>query len=117
MTTPKAVTRDINTLAFKDNILDKKHRLIFKKMLKNNDTGTSRIKSVVPSDWIVGVKTGTCEYGSTNDVAIIWPKDKKAIILTILYTQTDKESDPSNSVIRKVARLALKNIESRWIHE
>jgi beta-lactamase class A len=114
MTTPKAVTRDINTLAFKNNILDKKHRLIFKNMLKDNKTGINRIASQVPSNWLVGDKTGTCEYGSTNDVAIIWPKGKKAIILSIFYTQSDKDSDPSDLVIKKVTKLALKNIESRW---
>lgn len=42
-TTPKIMTRDINKLAFSNDILDKKHRLLFKKWLKDNDTGKNRI--------------------------------------------------------------------------
>ncbi|MDE5035560.1 serine hydrolase, partial [Francisella tularensis] len=72
-TTPKIMARDINKLAFSDDILDKKHRLMFKQGLIASNTSNNHIAAEVPDEWEVGDKTGTCQYGTTNDVAIIWP--------------------------------------------
>lgn len=110
-TTPKIMARDINKLAFSNDVLDKKHRLLFKKWLRDNETGDNRIAAVIPNHWEVGDKTGTCEYGTTNDVAIIWPQDNRAIAMSIFYTQADKDSDANEKVLRKVAKLVLDRLE------
>lgn len=41
--------------------------------LKASKTGAKRIKAGLPTDWIVGDKTGSPAYGSALDVAIAWP--------------------------------------------
>lgn len=110
-TTPKIMARDINKLAFSTDILDKKHRLLFKKWLKDNETVDNRIAAVIPDHWQIGSKTGTCEYGTTNDVAIIWPEDDRAVSMSIFYTQTEKNSDANEKVLRKVSRLVLDRLE------
>ncbi|QLE78215.1 class A beta-lactamase [Francisella sp. Scap27] len=111
-TTPKIMTRDINKLAFSNDILDKKHRLLFKKWLKDNDTGKNRITAGAPSNWLVGDKTGTCEYGTTNDVAIIWPNNSRAIAMSVFYTQTEKNAKPNEKIIKEVSQLVLKKLKT-----
>lgn len=110
-TTPKILTRDINKLAFSNEILDKKHRIMFKKWLKDNNTGYDRIAAEVPDHWDVGDKTGTCQYGTTNDVAIIWPDDGRAVAMSIFYTQPHKEAKPNNKVIKKTAKVVLDKLQ------
>ena len=110
-TTPKIMARDINKLAFSDDILDKEHRLLLKKWLKENDTGDNRIASAIPDHWEIGDKTGTCEYGTTNDVAIIWPEDSRAIAMSIFYTQSEKEAKSKDRILRQVTRILLEKLE------
>ncbi|WP_395167668.1 class A beta-lactamase [Francisella salimarina] len=110
-TTPKIMARDINKLAFSNNILDKKHRLLFKKWLLGNDSDDNRIAAEIPDEWDVGNKTGTCAYGSTNDVAIIWPDDDRAIIMAIFYTQSQENAKPNSKIIREVTKILLDKFE------
>ena len=110
-TTPKIMARDINKLAFSDDVLNKEHRLLLKKWLKENNTGDNRITSVIPDHWKIGDKTGTYEYGSTNDVAIIWPEDNRAIAMSIFYTQSEKNAKSSDRVLQKVTKILLDKLE------
>ena len=82
------------------------------KWLKNNTTGANRIKAGVSEDWVVGDKTGTCAYGTTNDVGIVWPKNCSPIIISIFYTQPDKNKDarPNDIVIQKVTKLIINQL-------
>lgn len=109
-TTPKIMARDINKLAFSDDVLDKEHRLLLKKWLKENDTGDNRIASVIPDHWEIGDKTGTCEYGTTNDVAVIWPEDSRAIAMSIFYTQAEKDAKSKDKVLQKVTKILLEKL-------
>lgn len=108
-TTPKIIARDIK-LAFSTDILDKEQRLLLKRWLKENDTGNTRIASQIPHNWEVGDKTGTCEYGSTNDVAIIWPKEDQAIVIAIFYTQAKKEAKANDKILQQVTEILLKQL-------
>ncbi|APD50710.1 FTU family class A beta-lactamase [Francisella hispaniensis] len=110
-TTPKAITKDIYKLAF-GNVLDKKHKDIFIKYLEDNNTGANRIAFSMPKDWIIGDKTGTCgQYAATNDVAIIWPKNRQPIGLGILYTNPNYKNAPSNEeIIQQAAKLIANDL-------
>lgn len=109
-TTPKAITNDIYKIAF-GNILDKKHKDIFIKYLQDNNTGVNRIAYSTPKNWIVGDKTGTCgEYGATNDIAIIWPKNKSPFALGIMYTNpNDKNTLSNEKIIQQATKLIVAN--------
>ena len=41
--------------------------------LKGNTTGAASIQAGLPTSWTVGDKTGSGDYGTTNDIAVIWP--------------------------------------------
>ncbi len=74
-------------------------------------TGEHRIRAGVPKNWKVGDKTGTGAYGSTNDIAIIWPPHKRPILLVIYYTTTDKRAKMNESIIQQTAKLILQRLQ------
>ncbi|AIT08525.1 beta-lactamase [Candidatus Francisella endociliophora] len=110
-TTPKIMARDINKLAFSNDVLDDRHQALFKKWLRESTSGDNRIAAEIPEDWTIGDKTGTCEYGTTNDVAIIWPDDSKPIAMSIFYTQPEKSAEPNSKVLRKVTEILFDNLK------
>jgi len=63
-TTAKAMEQSIYQLLFA-NVLPEYQRKLLLTWLRQNTTGDQRIRSGVPHDWIVGDKTGTCDYGTT----------------------------------------------------
>ena len=50
-------------------------------------------------------KTGSGDYGTTNDIAVIWPKNKAPIILTAYFTQNDKDAAARKDVLASAAKL------------
>lgn len=106
--TPYDMAKSMENLVL-GNILDKPQRQLLKAWLINNTTGNNRIRAGVPNNWVVGDKTGTCDYGATNDVAIIWPPNHAPIILSIYYVQKDKNAKPNEEVIQLVTKAVRKS--------
>jgi beta-lactamase class A len=61
----------------------------------------------VTAGWEVGDKTGTGEYGTANDIAVIWPPSRKPIILAIYHTQGDAMAKSRDDVVAAAARIAI----------
>jgi beta-lactamase class A len=74
--------------------------------LKANTTGNAQIRAGIPSGWIVSEKTGTGNYGTTNDIGVIWPANCPAIVMLINFTQY-KKSRPNDKVIVAATRSLL----------
>ncbi|HEV7856030.1 MAG TPA: serine hydrolase, partial [Herminiimonas sp.] len=105
--TPAAMERNLHRLAL-GNILAPHQRKQFVAWLKGNKTGDARIRAGVPKNWIVGDKTGTGSYGTTNDVGILWPASGAPIIAAIYFTQPDNpEAPPRDDVIASVTRILV----------
>ncbi|MDO1920913.1 serine hydrolase, partial [Escherichia coli] len=54
--------------------------------MKGNTTGAASIRAGLPASWVVGDKTGSGGYGTTNDIAVICPKDRPPLILITYFT-------------------------------
>ena len=106
-TTAHAMTNDLQSIVL-GNVLDFMMREKIQKWLIDNTTGNARIRAATPENWSVGDKTGTCSYGTTNDIAIIWPKDCAPIAISIFFTQPMQNASPKNQVIEKVTEAVLK---------
>lgn len=109
-TTPQAMGKSLQKLLLGD-VLAPPQRKQFQVWLKNNTTGNSRIRAGVPKGWVVGDKTGTGEYGTTNDIAIVWPSNCPPIILSIYYTQDKKDAAPRDSVISSITHMVIKTFK------
>ncbi len=88
-TTPAAMEKSLRSLLFGD-VLAPLQRDQFQVWLKGNTTGNTRIRAGVPAGWVVGDKTGTGGYGTTNDIGIIWPPQGDPIVVAIYFTTKNK---------------------------
>ena len=70
ITTPISMAKTLDKLAF-GHVLGNKQKQLLIHWLVNSKTGAKRIRAVVPKTWRAGDKTGTGDYSSTNDIAII----------------------------------------------
>ena len=104
--TPKAMARSLQALALGD-ALSPAHRKQLNDWLRENTTGALRIRAGIPSDWQAGDKTGTGDYGTANDVAILWPPGRKPIVLAIYYTQKEKDAKSNDGIIAATARIIV----------
>lgn len=108
-TTPLAMAVSLQQLAL-ESALNLPQQQLLQQWLKANTTGDKRIRAGVSQDWIVGDKTGTGDYGTTNDIAVIWPPHAKPIVLVIYFTQDKKDAQPQDQVIAKASKIIINEI-------
>ena len=82
-TTPEAMEKTLQKLVL-GNTLGSAQRTQLKTWLLGNTTGDHRIRAALPKNWILADKTGTGDYGVTNDIGIIWPNNCKPITFNCL---------------------------------
>lgn len=75
--------------------------------LRGNTTGNDSIRAGVPAGWDVGDKTGSGAYGTTNDVAVLWPPKGAPLVLALYFTQPDKDAPARKDVLASATRLVL----------
>lgn len=75
--------------------------------MKGNTTGPESIRAGLPATWSVGDKTGSGDYGSTNDIAVIWPENRPPIILVTYFTQPRQDASSRKDVLAAAARIAV----------
>ena len=110
-TTPQAMAKSLQKLAFGDVLAPKQQTLLLDWM-KKNTTGHARIRAGVPETWLVGDKTGTGSFGTTNDVGIIWPPNASPIVIAIYFTQNKKDASPRDDVIASVTRIVIHSLKN-----
>ena len=103
-TTPAAMTLTMQRLAL-GNALPEQQRAQLVAWLRANTTGDTRISAGVPDDWDVGDKTGTGDYGVTNDVGVLWPPKRAPIVLAIFTAQREKDAPTRNDVVASAAHI------------
>lgn len=106
-TTPAAMEESLRRLILSD-VLAPPQRDMLIDWLKKNVTGDTRIRAGLPKDWIVGDKTGSgFNYGTTNDIAVIWPPKCNPVVLTIYYSSNDKNSPKREDIIAAATRIVI----------
>ena len=80
--------------------------------MKDNTTGDFRIRTGVPKGWVVADKTGSGDYGITNDIAIIWPPNCAPIVVAIYFIQNKKDAPHREDIVASATRLILSEFKS-----
>ncbi|MYV52303.1 class A beta-lactamase [Streptomyces sp. SID3212] len=70
-----------------------------------NTTGGARLRAGLPDDWTVAEKTGTGDYGTTNDVGVAWPPGRRPVVLSVLSTQEDPDAPADDQLVARTAAL------------
>lgn len=107
--TPAAILKDMQKTVLGD-ALSKSSRDQLIEWLLGNKTGDKRLRAGLPADWSVGDKTGTSESGMANDIAVIWPDDRKPLLLAVYLYDPKGTADSRNTIHKKVAALVAENI-------
>jgi beta-lactamase class A len=105
-TTPLAMAGTLQKLVLADGLPPAQQKTL-KDWLIGNTTGATRIRAGVPAGWQVGDKTGTGDYGTTNDVGIVWPPNRAPIVLAVYLTHPDKGAKSRSDVIAAATRFVL----------
>lgn len=104
--TPRAMMADLQGLTL-GHLLGAAERDKLVAWMRGATTGANRIRAGVPAGWTVADKTGTGDYGSTNDIAVIWPPGRPPIVLAIYFTQADKDATPREDVVAQASRIVV----------
>ena len=110
--TPRAMTQSLQKLVLGKELSVSQQQML-KKWLIANTTGNAKIRAGVPKNWIVGDKTGEGRYGTTNDIAVIWPPHCRPIILSIYYTQDTENASHNQTIIAKAAHYVVENFAQK----
>jgi beta-lactamase class A len=108
-TTPSAMAHSLNTLLL-GKALSPPQRAQLVEWLRGNTTGGKRIRAALPADWQTADKTGSGDYGTTNDIAVFWPTGCKPVVLAIYYTQNDPKVKWRDEVLVAATRIVLSGL-------
>ncbi|WP_336221461.1 CdiA/SED family class A beta-lactamase [Citrobacter amalonaticus] len=103
-TTPLAMAKSLRNLTLGD-ALATTQRTQLVDWLKGNTTGGQSIRAGLPKNWVVGDKTGGGDYGTTNDIAVIWPEGRAPLVLVTYFTQPQQDAKGRKDVLAAAARI------------
>lgn len=101
-TTPAAMAGLLRRLLLEDGLSPASRERLTAWMLANR-TGDAKLRAGLTPGWRVADKTGGGDFGSTNDVAVIWPPAGAPVIVTVYLTETGASFDERNAAIAAVA--------------
>ncbi|HFR4150991.1 TPA: class A beta-lactamase BlaIII [Bacillus cereus] len=104
--TPKAIAKTLQSFAL-GTVLPSEKRELLVDWMKRNTTGDKLIRAGVPKGWEVADKTGAGSYGTRNDIAVIWPPNKKPIVLAILSNHDKKDAEYDDKLIADATKTVL----------
>ena len=108
-TTPRAMMLDVQKLLLADDVLGSQQREQLKAWMLGNVTGAARIRAAVPgSGWLVADKTGSGDYGTANDVAVVYPPSAAPFVVAVYFTGVmPKQTPPRDEVVVEAARIVF----------
>ncbi|WP_175968898.1 PEN family class A beta-lactamase, Bcc-type [Burkholderia sp. BCC0322] len=106
-TTPAAMAASMRVLMVGD-ALPPAQRAQLVAWMRGNKVGDKRLRAGVPAGWTVGDKTGTGDYGTTNDAGVVWSPSGAPIALAVYYTQARADARAKDDVIASVARIVVR---------
>ncbi|MDZ5458494.1 class A beta-lactamase [Azohydromonas lata] len=102
-TTPAAMGRNLRTLLLGPHLAPASREQLAR-WLQANRTGDARLRAGLPAAWRVGDKTGSGDFGTSNDVAVIWPPGRAPVIASVYVTECGAAFEDRNAAIADVAR-------------
>jgi beta-lactamase class A len=105
-TTPNAMLASMNELLL-GAVLSAASRERLQGWLVASTTGGKRLRAGLPADFRVGDKTGTGNHGATNDVAIVWPNAKPALLIATYSVGSSASTERLSEMLASAARLIV----------
>ncbi|PKV96046.1 beta-lactamase class A [Amycolatopsis echigonensis] len=109
-TTPRVWAKDLRAVAL-DSGLPADKQAVLTKIMRANTTGAHVIRAGVPADWQVADKTGTADYATRNDIAVLWPPHRAPIVLAVLSDRAHKDAKTDDNLIAQAAAAVVKALQ------
>ncbi|PFL17634.1 class A beta-lactamase [Bacillus cereus] len=109
--TPEAIAKTLQSFTLGTALPTEKRELLVDWM-KRNTTGDKLIRAGVPKGWEVADKTGAGSYGTRNNIAIIWPPNKKPIVLAILSNHDKEDAKYDDKLIADATKVVLNTLKA-----
>ncbi|WP_103340707.1 class A beta-lactamase [Amycolatopsis sp. CA-126428] len=104
--TPRAMAGSLRAFALGPALPPEK-QTVLTDMMRANTTGAALIRAGAPAGWAVADKTGTGSYATRNDIAVVWPPERAAIVLIVMSSRQAEKADHDDRLIAQAAKLAL----------
>ncbi len=104
--TPRAMARTLRTFALGDALSPEK-RTLYTDMMRGNQTGAALIRAGTPAGWAVADKTGSGDYATRNDIAVVWPPGRAPIVVAIMSSRPAEDAEHDDRLIAQAAKLTL----------
>ncbi|MFI5559829.1 class A beta-lactamase [Amycolatopsis japonica] len=108
-TTPRAFEADYREIVLGDTLTADK-RDFLRDLLQRTVTGAGRIRAGLPPGWTIAGKTGTGEYGTLNDIAVLWPPGKAPIVLAIMSSKAAKDAPYDEALLAEAAKYVVETL-------
>ncbi|WP_159930277.1 MULTISPECIES: class A beta-lactamase [Nocardia] len=110
-TSPRAFGEVYDRIVLGDALpVDKRDFL--RDLLERNATaaGAQRIRAGVPQGWKVADKTGTGDYGTLNDIAIVWPPDSAPLVVAIMSGKATRDAAYDQALLAEAAAYVVETL-------
>lgn len=105
-TTPRAIAADLRAMVLGSALPDV-GRAQLTGWLVGNTTGAGQIRAGAPTGWKVGDRTGSGSYGTSNDIAVLWPPTGAPVVLSILTSRSTQDAASDPALLAQATTLAL----------
>ncbi|QMU69951.1 class A beta-lactamase [Streptacidiphilus sp. P02-A3a] len=103
-TSPAAIGWTNVKLVLGDALAPRDRRQLTEWLLADTTSG-ARFRAGLPKGWTLADKTGTGDYGTTNDVGIAWTPDRTPLVLAVLSTKPDATAPADEPLVARSAAL------------
>lgn len=103
-TTPHAIGEDLWRLLVGNALATNAQQMLENWMIASK-TGLTRLRAGLPSDWIVGDKTGSGANATANTIAIIRPPGRAPLFAAVYLTGSSADADDLDRAHVDVARI------------
>ncbi|MBR7837299.1 class A beta-lactamase [Actinospica durhamensis] len=107
--TARALAEDLRAFVLGDTLTPQR-RALLTSWLRANTTGGPYIRAAVPAGWSVGDKTGNGDYGTRDDIAVLWPAHGAPIVIAVLSHRGTADASSDDGLIADATKLALQQL-------
>lgn len=108
-TTPRAMAADLFRLMLGDGLAEGAREQLVGWM-RGNTTGGRRIRAGLPDGWVVADKTGSGDWGTANDVGVVWPPGRPPLVLAIFTAGPARDAPRRDDVVAAAARIVAETL-------
>nr|WP_245846684.1 class A beta-lactamase [Halomonas humidisoli] len=110
-TTPNAMVSNLEKLVV-GNALSPQSKNQLREWLVNNEVADGLFRSQMPDEWVIGDRTGAGGFGSRSITAVIWPPERKPIIVAFYITETTASFEDRNTAIAELGDVIRGMVEA-----